>query len=190
MKHILFVDDEPEMLSSLKRSLHNQKQSWKMEFVTSGKAALEILEHRAFDVVVTDMRMPEMNGDELLKIVSAQYPEMVQIILSGLKIENEATSFRFKRQILHKPCSIPELVKTVERGLFLKDIFQLHFLTQLQECFKDYSTFPDLAIRIKSEKQIGEDWFKAAAEITCSELGICFRIPLHTTDPVGNQLVN
>lgn len=188
MKRILFVDDEPEMLSSLKRSLHSQKRSWKMEFVHSGKAALEILENRAFDVVVTDIRMPEMNGDELLKIIAEQYPQMVQIILSGLQIDVEHSSHRFKRQVLQKPCSVSELVKTIERGLFLKDIFQINFLSQLREYFRDYSTLPDLEIQIKSEKQIQNERFQSAAEITCNELGIHFRVPLNKTEPVGELI--
>ena len=188
MKRIMFVDDEPEMLSSLKRSLRHQKLPWIVEYARSGKEALQLLENRALDVIVTDLHMPEMDGEELLKIVSEYYPGMVQIILSGLRIENENSTHRFKRQILQKPCPIPELVKTIERGLFLKDIFQFNFLSQLRECFKDYSTFPDLAIRINSEKQTGADRAKAAAEIQCDELGLSLRLPLNTTIPVGEPV--
>lgn len=187
MKRILFVDDEPQVLSSLKRSFRNQKLSWVLDFAGSGKEALEILEYKAFDVIVTDVRMPEMNGQELLQIVTERYPEMVQIILSGMRIQPDQYPQRFGLQVLQKPCPIYELVRTIERGLFLKDIFQMNFLSQLRECFSEYSTFPDLMIRIQSQKQLGDELVRAAAEITCTELGIRFRIPLNQHEPASES---
>ena len=63
---ILFVDDEPMVLRGLRRSLHTMQSEWEMVFVESGAAALEAMAQAPFDAVVSDMRMPQMNGAQLL----------------------------------------------------------------------------------------------------------------------------
>src|SRR6266446_5341743 len=83
MKSILFVDDERKVLDGLKRLLFPFANVWQTEFAVSGAAALAILSTRKFDVIVADMRMPGMNGAELLAEVSRCYPHMVRMILSG-----------------------------------------------------------------------------------------------------------
>ncbi|MFZ7121988.1 MAG: response regulator [Eubacteriaceae bacterium] len=79
--NVLFVDDEPNILNSIKRGLLEEK--YNKYFATGGKKALEIMAKIPISVVVTDMRMPEMNGLTLLKIVKEKYPDTVKIILSG-----------------------------------------------------------------------------------------------------------
>ncbi len=78
---VLFVDDEEKLLNSLKRGFLDEP--YNTLFATSGKETLEILEHNEVHVLVTDMRMPEMGGLELLKIVKEQYPHIVRMVLSG-----------------------------------------------------------------------------------------------------------
>ena len=78
---VLFVDDEDRILKSLKRGLLDEPYG--KIFALSGKEALELLEKRQVQVIVTDMRMPEMNGLELLKIVKEKYPDIVRVVLSG-----------------------------------------------------------------------------------------------------------
>ncbi len=80
-KTVLFVDDEEKLLKSLKRGFLDEP--YNTLFANSGKEALEILEHNEVHVLVTDMRMPEMGGLELLKIVKEQYPHIVRMVLSG-----------------------------------------------------------------------------------------------------------
>ncbi|MDD5010628.1 MAG: response regulator [Phycisphaerae bacterium] len=80
-KTILFVDDEVKVLNSLRRGLIDEP--YETLFADSGKKALEILEQKEVHILVTDMRMPEMSGLELLKIVREKYPKIVRIVLSG-----------------------------------------------------------------------------------------------------------
>ena len=82
-KKILFVDDAPKVLEGLCRMLRPQRQEWNMVFVSSGAEALAALTDGKFDVLVTDMRMPGMDGAELLAHVRVLYPHMVRIILTG-----------------------------------------------------------------------------------------------------------
>ena len=75
-KRILFVDDEPLVLAGLERSLHGMRKDWEMVFVTSGQAALESMNGQTFDIVVTDMRMPGMDGAQLLEEVKKRSPQI------------------------------------------------------------------------------------------------------------------
>ena len=97
---VLFVDDEEKILRSLKRALFDEP--YETLFANSGKEAIEILKRNDVHVIVTDMRMPEMSGDELLGIVEEEYPHVVRIILSGyvqvstlLEAINEKGVFRY-----------------------------------------------------------------------------------------------
>ena len=78
---VLFVDDEERLLKSLKRGFLDEPYT--TLFANSGKEALEVLEQTEVQVLVTDMRMPEMGGLELLKIVKEKYPDIIRIVLSG-----------------------------------------------------------------------------------------------------------
>ena len=78
---VLFVDDEERLLKSLKRGFLDEP--YNTLFANSGKEALEILEKKDVHVLVTDMRMPEMGGLELLKIVKEKNPNIIRMVLSG-----------------------------------------------------------------------------------------------------------
>jgi DNA-binding NtrC family response regulator len=78
---VLFVDDEELILRSLERGLLDQ--SYDKFFAKSGKEALEILKRKKVHVIVTDLRMPEMSGLELLRIVKKEYPDIIGIVLTG-----------------------------------------------------------------------------------------------------------
>jgi serine phosphatase RsbU (regulator of sigma subunit) len=79
----LFVDDEPEILSSLQRFL--RKEPYRTHFAESGREALDILSKHPVDIIVSDLRMPEIDGLTLLKQVKSDYPEVLRIILSATR---------------------------------------------------------------------------------------------------------
>lgn len=83
IKTILFVDDEPNILRGLRRMLHPLKRQWTMHFAESGAQALEIMAEHQIQVLVTDMRMPGMNGYELLREVCLRHPQIIRIVLTG-----------------------------------------------------------------------------------------------------------
>jgi DNA-binding NtrC family response regulator len=111
---ILFVDDEEKILKSLERGFLDEP--YQTLFATSGKAALEILESHEVHVLVTDMRMPEMSGIELLRIVKEKYPHIVRLVLSGytqvgtlLTAINQGEIFKF----ITKPWKLEEEFKGI-----------------------------------------------------------------------------
>jgi CheY-like chemotaxis protein len=75
---ILFVDDEANVLHAMRRVMHSMRNEWNMEFVASGGEALQSLAKTPADVVVSDMRMPGMDGWELLAAVKDRYPQTVR----------------------------------------------------------------------------------------------------------------
>ncbi|HEX5229023.1 MAG TPA: response regulator, partial [Bryobacteraceae bacterium] len=117
MKRVLFVDDEPKILEGLQRMLRPCRNQWEMAFATSGKEALRILAADTYDVIVTDMRMPEMDGAQLLRLVREQHPGIVRIVLSG-QFEAEAAMrvVQAAHQFLTKPCDAAKLQAVIERS--------------------------------------------------------------------------
>jgi len=108
---VLFVDDEPLVLQGLQRMLRGMRGEWDMVFVEGGSQALELLAQQPFDVVVSDMRMPGMNGAELLNAVAHRHPDMIRIILSGHADQELITQcLGSAHQYLTKPCD-PDLLK-------------------------------------------------------------------------------
>jgi len=121
-KRILFVDDEPLILNGLQRTLRKMRNEWEMTFTASGKEALEVLGTTPMDVIVSDLKMPEMDGAQLLALVKKQYPHMVRLILSG-HIEHDMTikSVQIAHQCLAKPCEAEILRETLSKVFALRD---------------------------------------------------------------------
>lgn len=117
MARILFVDDEPKMLNGLKRMLRKKRKEWDMAFVESGRAALALLAIEPYEIIVADMRMPGMTGDELLAQVSDRYPEMTRIIMSGQPDQEAAMkAVRLAHQYLAKPVGADDLIGVLSRA--------------------------------------------------------------------------
>ncbi len=111
---ILFVDDEKQILNSLRRVFMDK--DYKMHFALSGQEALTILENNNIDLIVSDMRMPGMDGRELLKIVKKKYPHMLRMILSGYSDEKQMLDVIENNLCLSyslKPWKNEELVKII-----------------------------------------------------------------------------
>jgi len=124
-KKILFVDDEPRILDGLRRMLRSHRKSWDMVFVDSGPRALEALGCESFDVLVTDMRMPGMDGAELLKSVQERSPQTARIVLSGHSdMKASLRSVHVSHQFLAKPCEARELTAVVEQACGLHALLE------------------------------------------------------------------
>jgi HD-like signal output (HDOD) protein len=120
---VIFVDDEPRVLEGLKRMLRPKRNEWQMTFVGSAQAALDALRSDPCEVVVTDMRMPGMNGAELLEVVQREYPDTIRLILSGqAETESVMKALGVSHQFLSKPCDADILQGTISRAFALRDL--------------------------------------------------------------------
>ncbi|HKN16995.1 MAG TPA: response regulator [Candidatus Sulfotelmatobacter sp.] len=123
MKRILFVDDESKILDGLQRMLHADRKRWDMEFAVGGEAALQACEKASFDVVISDMRMPGMDGATLLGHIRDRYPSTARIILSGYsEVTLVARSVHVAHRFLAKPCDASQLRSMIERVCTLQDV--------------------------------------------------------------------
>ncbi|MFV0347250.1 MAG: HDOD domain-containing protein [Halodesulfovibrio sp.] len=120
---VLFVDDEPNVLNGLRLVLRTLRDRWHMAFATNAVEALEILDRETFDVIISDMRMPGMDGGDLLAEVQKRHPHMLRIILSGYSDQAMIMkTVKPAHQFLSKPCNHAELQEVVERSMQLRDV--------------------------------------------------------------------
>jgi CheY-like chemotaxis protein len=118
MNKILLVDDDVNILNGLKRLLHKK---YEMLFAVSGKEAIELAKsNKDIAVVVSDYKMPEMDGNELLSSLKTIIPDAVRMMLTGyadieasIKAINEGRIFRF----LTKPCPSELLSEAIDEGI-------------------------------------------------------------------------
>lgn len=117
-KRILFVDDEAAILASLGNLLRKDRHRWDLVFAHGGPEAVRVLDQTRFDIVVTDMRMPDVDGAQLLELVRKRSPRTVRIMLSG-HAESEAVirALPLVHQFISKPCDIKTLRGVIERCL-------------------------------------------------------------------------
>lgn len=88
-KRILLVDDSAGELGQLEKDLEPMRQVWEMVFLEDARAALQEVERTAFDAVVADLEMPEVDGPALLKEVAARQPEALRIIRCEAEKKNK-----------------------------------------------------------------------------------------------------
>lgn len=115
---LLFVDDEPGILSSLRRLF--RPHGYRIFIAEGGTAGLEILANEKIDLVISDMRMPEMDGAAFLKEVRARWPEVVRILLTGyaditstVAAINQGEIYRY----ISKPWDDNEIVAVVREAI-------------------------------------------------------------------------
>ena len=123
MKRILFVDDESKILDGIRRMMRAERKRWDMHFALGGEAALQACEAGHFDVVVSDMRMPGMDGATLLGHIRDRYPCAARIVLSGYADAVLTTrAARVAHRFLTKPSNASEIQSEIERVFAVQDL--------------------------------------------------------------------
>ncbi|HEY0253106.1 MAG TPA: HDOD domain-containing protein [Kofleriaceae bacterium] len=115
-KAIMFVDDEPAVLAALSNLMRRDRHRWDLVFALGGAEALKQLDERTFDIVITDMRMPQIDGLDVLEAVKKKSPHTIRIILSGYaESATVLEALPLVHQFLSKPCDAKTLRGTIER---------------------------------------------------------------------------
>ncbi len=149
MRRVLFVDDEPQVLDGLSKSLRSYRHRWAVEFAGGGEQALELLERHPFEVVISDARMPGIDGEQLLGAVQARWPSTVRIILSGqTEPDCGRRLIHLAHQFIAKPIHSSDLFDTVERACRLGDLLGAPGLKQIIGGLDRLPSFPWLHSRL------------------------------------------
>ncbi len=174
---VLFVDDEPEILGGLRRMLRSRRHEWDMQFVESGEEALLAIDREPFDVVVSDMRMPGLDGSALLKEVKERTPGAVRIVLSGYA-DRAATmrSVTVSHQYLSKPCEAGVLEQVIERSRRLEALLANRALVDLLGPIGDLPVMPRIYRELLHALAEPEVDMQHVAEIVESDPGITAKL--------------
>ena len=176
-KRVLFVDDEQLVLQGLQRMLRPMRQEWEMVFTESGTKALELMTRAPFDVVISDMRMPGMNGAELLAEVMKRYPRTVRLVLSGHSDRDLVLKcIGSTHQFLSKPCEPDELKAAIARAADLEQSLRDQNLRQLVSRMDRLPSMPSLygqIVEILQDPKIG---LEAIGEIVGQDMAMTAKI--------------
>ncbi|HEB79962.1 MAG TPA: HDOD domain-containing protein [Rhodospirillales bacterium] len=174
---ILFVDDEAKVLQGLQRMLRGMRGEWVMAFAESGKEALELLAKTPADVVVSDMRMPGMDGAQLLDTVRRRHPGATRIILSGYA--NEESVLRTigpAHQYLAKPCDSETLTRKIINSLELRRLLKTESLRHLVSSLDPLPTTPKVYFELLEELNSPTASVNSVAEIFSHDVGMTAHI--------------
>lgn len=173
MTRVLFVDDERRILDGLRRQLRSLRTDWSFAFSDSGPAALGLMDEEPFDVVVSDMKMPGMDGAELLRRVSVTHPHTVRIVLSG-HADREAIlkAVGPAHQYLAKPCDADQLRETISKACALRRILGNDALLAVVSQIETLPSLPGLYVEVREALQNERASRPQIAKIISSDIGM------------------
>jgi HD-like signal output (HDOD) protein len=174
---VLFVDDEPRILEALQRMLFEAAPDWVVEIASSGPQALEILASAPFDVIVTDMRMPGMDGAALLAQVHERWPSVTRIVLSGHTEQAQAMrAMGSAHQFLSKPCNPKTLTEVVENAFYLRALTPNARIRELASAVHRLPSLPAVHERILALIDGPDANVRDAADLVAQDPGLCAKI--------------
>ncbi len=170
---ILFVDDEPNLLDSMRRMLHGMRQEWDMAFALGGAEALDLLAQAPFDVVVSDMRMPGMDGAQFLTKVQERFPATIRIILSGhSETGTVLKAVKPAHQFLSKPCTPNEIKRVIKRALTLRHILNNEAVKRVITSIDSLPVVPALFMQLVEELQKDEPPVITVGNLISQDVGM------------------
>jgi HD-like signal output (HDOD) protein/ActR/RegA family two-component response regulator len=176
-KLILFVDDEPNVLSGLRRMLRPFRNDWEMDFVASGQEALDRMAQKSYDVIVSDVRMPKMDGCELFTQVSEKHPKTIRIALSGETGEDAGLRLlELAHQRLSKPCDPEHLRTTVSRACALHGLLSDPQLEALISQMGRLPSLPTLYAELMAELRSPNTNFERVTQIIAKDVAMSAKI--------------
>lgn len=174
---VLFVDDEPHILSGIRRTLRSMRGEWQMDFVNNGADAITRLESAQCDVIVSDMQMPGMDGAQLLSRAKEIVPGAIRIALSGQTDQNSIyRCVQHAHQYLAKPCDVNVLVDAVRRACMLQELLQDQRLASRVNEMSSIPSLPEQYDMIMEELQSENASLQNVAKIIESDVAMCAKI--------------
>lgn len=160
---IMFVDDERQILRALNRLYMDSE--YQTVLMNSGEEALAFMEHTPVNLVVSDIRMPGINGFDFLRQVKEKHPETMRVALSGYTDSRaiyKALEENVAKMYMFKPWDNRELLNTIEKMFQLEEVFTDRKIMDLINNLDDIPTIPSLYNKIRTMIQEDEDIDKIA----------------------------
>jgi putative nucleotidyltransferase with HDIG domain len=176
-KRILFVDDEPRILEGLQNLLRAHRRKWDMAFVAGGQMAVDRLAAQPFDVIVTDMRMPGVDGVTLLRHVQETYPGIVRIVLSGYaEFDAALRAVPVAHQYLTKPCDPEVLENVVERACNVQSLISADVVRRVVGKVEKLPSLPRVYTALLQALAKESTSTKEVARIVEQDVAMCAKI--------------
>jgi len=170
---IAFVDDEPHILRGIRRAMADQEDEWDMAFFGSGEEALAEIRRQPFDVVVSDMRMPGMDGATLLSHVRDLNPATIRVILSGYADSDAVLRTVGPAHIyLAKPCDAETLLNALHRQIALRSLLDTPTLRATLAGLANLPSLPEVYHRLQSELVSPNCSPKTVADILAQDMAM------------------
>jgi HD-like signal output (HDOD) protein len=177
LKRILFVDDDPNVLVGLRNVLRSRRREWDMVFAIGPEEALAKLGEGPFDVVVSDMRMPRMDGATLLSKVKQLQPKAVRMILSGqTELESVMKSVFIAHMFLSKPCDPALLQRVVDRACRLQAVLNSDELRASAGKVEMLPAAPKTYVALNGALMEASCTVAAVARIIERDVGLCAKL--------------
>jgi len=174
---VLFVDDEPNILSGLRRMLSGMRAEWEMAFCEGAEEGLRALEAAPFDVVVSDMRMPGMNGAQFLREVQRLYPATVRIVLSGHADRSLVDQcIGVAHQYISKPCEAEQLKVLIRNATRIGDLKVDDHVKRLIGSIDQLPSAPEIYLALRKVLQDEESSFEDIGRIIGRDMAMTAQI--------------
>lgn len=152
MTTIVFVDDEPLVLEGLQNLLRRRRAEWQMHFLSNAGEALQLLDERAVDILITDLRMPGIDGADLIREVQQRHPGVVRMVLSGQADRDiTARTAPISHRILSKPCDAETLQNAIHRALQLLAVLRSNEILEAVGSIGQLPSAPQTYAALKQE---------------------------------------
>ena len=174
---ILFVDDEVNILQALKRMLHPYRQQWEMLFCSNSEEALQLLRDQPFDVLVTDIRMPQVDGSRVLFESFLYQPSTMRCVLSGYADRDQAVKVAgTAHQFLSKPCTKDAIESMVQRALQASQRLAQGEVKRAVTRISAVPCRPSVLRELNSELQRERPNVDVVADLIASDIGMSAKI--------------
>lgn len=174
---VLFVDDEPNILSGLRRMLSGMRSEWDMAFCEGGQEGLKAMEAAPFDVVVSDMRMPGMNGAQFLREVQQRYPATVRIVLSGHADRALVEQcIGVAHQYISKPCEADQLKALIRNAARISDLKVDEHVKRLIGSIDQLPSAPNAYLTLMKVLRDEESSFEDIARIISRDMAMTAKV--------------
>ncbi|MDQ7830677.1 MAG: response regulator [Desulfovibrionaceae bacterium] len=152
MNSILYADSEPLAVRALGAALHRHRDRFRIVAADSGAAALGLMEQEPFDIIMADIRLADMRGEQLLQAARERQPQAVRIILTGSPDQEQAMrTVKVAHQFLTKPCPPETISAAILRCLRLRKVFLNEHTARVIAAVDVLPALPDIYLRLTHE---------------------------------------